>query len=162
MKVAAKQNIHFSCQVRYQRHAAKYHGSLSSFYSFHKSLLPWSMHKNWLWLRNALKCAPLKSVSWLHSARRSEQQLGKVWGRHCGMLRQDKQAGKMCLSAWSSDFSLRGLGGNNVSGIHRFNSSYCTSFLPRTKVPAVVSKHEICWPGILISASFKTFVLQST
>lgn len=69
MKVAAKQNSHFSCQVRYQRHAAKYHRSLSSFYIFHKSLLPWSMHKSWLRLRNALKCAPLKSVSWLHSGK---------------------------------------------------------------------------------------------
>lgn len=95
-------------------------------------------------------------------ARRREQRLGEVWGGHCGMLRQDKQDGKVCLSAWWSDFSLRGLHGNNGSGVHRFNSSYCISFLPRTKAPAVVSKQEMCWPGILISVIFKMFVHQST
>lgn len=144
MKAVAKQNCYFSCQLWYQRQAAKYHGSLSSFHIFHKSLLYWSTRKYWLWFRNALKYVLLKSASqsWTRSGRH-KQLVGEV--RRVvtgGLLRQEKEDGKMSLSARWSNFPLT----EDYTEIACQESTDLTAvialfFLHRTKVPTMVSMH---------------------
>lgn len=105
MKVVAKQNCYFSCQLWYQRQAAKYRGSLSSFHIFHKSLLHWSSHKYCLWFRNALKYVLLKSeLTSIGEVQTAGWRSAK--GSHWGPPGQEEEDGKTFLPARWSNFPL--------------------------------------------------------